>query len=104
LGLVLTGEFNAATLKAVKAYQSKKSWCIMVDGLVGNQTLGAIRDKRYNRFGRKNDIAIDGLFGIKTIYPKANISMSQHLKSDFFLHHTGWNKRLRHYLTGLGGN
>jgi hypothetical protein len=91
LGLSPTGEFNAATLNAVKAYQSKKG--LMVDGLVGNQTLGAIRAQNATTdLAEKIYSPIDGLFVHKNYLPKGEYIDEPTPKEYLFLHHTqGWN-------------
>jgi hypothetical protein len=91
LGLTPSGEFDAATLKAVKAYQSKKG--LMVDGLVGKQTLGAIRAQNATTdLAEKVYSPITGLFVHKSYLPKGEYVDEPTPKEYLFLHHTqGWH-------------
>lgn len=91
LSLKISGVFDDATLKAVKAYQSKRG--LMVDGLVGAQTLGAIRaENATTDLGEKVYSPVDGLFVHKHYLPAGEYIAAPTPKEYLFLHHTqGWH-------------
>jgi N-acetyl-anhydromuramyl-L-alanine amidase AmpD len=91
LGIAVSGEFDKPTEKAVKAYQSKRG--LMVDGLVGNQTMGAIRaENATTDLSEKVYSPIEGLFVHKNYLPPGEYIAEPTPKEYLFLHHTqGWN-------------
>lgn len=91
LGLTPSGEFDNTTHEAVKAYQSKKG--LMVDGLVGNQTLGAIRAENATTDNAEKVYSpTNGLFVHKHFLPPGEYIAQPTPKEYLFLHHTqGWN-------------
>ncbi len=72
-GLVVDGIYgkntNSKLIEVIKDLQSKlnsKGYNLAVDGIVGNNTLNAIKD-----FQKKNSLSVDGIAGSKT-YEKLN--------------------------------
>ncbi len=95
LGLKPSGVFDQETKEAVETYQRENG--LMVDGIVGSQTLGALRaatvttdqsEKVYSPY--------EGLTVNKYFLPDGEYFDSPTSKEYLFLHHTlGWNNPYR---------
>jgi hypothetical protein len=91
LGLSASGHFDAETEKAVKAYQRENG--LMIDGLVGNQTLGAMNAEHATTDASETVYSpIDGLIVNKHYLPEDGYLPGPTSKEYLFLHHTlGWH-------------
>ena len=91
LGLTPSAIFDQTTHDAVMAYQRKKG--LIVDGLVGRQTLGAIRAQNATTdLAEKVYSPISGLYVHKQYLPKGEYIDEPTPKEYLFLHHTqGWH-------------
>jgi hypothetical protein len=91
LGLDPSGVFDEKTQQTVKVYQAKNG--LMVDGLVGAQTLGAIRaENATTDFSEKVYSPVEGLIVNKHYLPEGEYIPGPSSKEYLFLHHTlGWN-------------
>jgi len=91
LGIEASGQFDAETQRAVTAYQKKHH--LMVDGVVGPQTLAAIREGHVTTDHAERVYApLDGLLVNKYFLPHGEFKAGPTPKEYLFLHHTaGWN-------------
>lgn len=91
LGIDADGVFSAGTRKAVKSYQQKNG--LLVDGIVGPQTLAAIREAYATTDNSEKVYSpYQGLVVNKYFLPKGEYREGPTQKEYLFLHHTaGWN-------------
>jgi len=91
LGIAVTGIFDKKTKTAVQAYQQEHG--LMVDGIVGNQTLSAIRASTVTTdHSEKVYSPYAGLMVHKHFLTKGEYLDGPTQKDYLFLHHTaGWN-------------
>lgn len=91
LGIDADGIFSAGTRKAVKSYQQKNG--LLVDGIVGPQTLAAIREAYATTDNSEKVYSpYQGLVVNKYFLPKGEYREGPTQKEYLFLHHTaGWN-------------
>ena len=91
LGIDITGIFDENTKEAVLAYQRDHG--LMVDGLVGDQTLSAIREATITTdISEKVYSPFPGLTVKKNFLPSKEYLSGPTHKEYLFLHHTaGWN-------------
>lgn len=91
LGLKPSGVFDEETKVAVESYQRANG--LVVDGLVGEQTLGSLREKTISTdLSEKTYSPIDGLVVNKQFLPGDQYLPGPTSKDYLFLHHTlGWD-------------
>ena len=91
LGIKDDGDFGAGTEKAVKAYQKKHH--LVVDGIVGPQTLAAIRESHVTTDNSERVYAPnEQLMVHKYLLPEGEYRDGPTPKEYLFLHHTaGWH-------------
>jgi hypothetical protein len=91
LDLNASGVFDQKTKEAVETYQRENG--LMIDGLVGVQTWGAIQTENATTdFSEKVYNPVDGLFVNKHYLPTDEYLAGPTPKEYLFLHHTlGWN-------------
>ena len=91
LGVAVTGIFDAVTKEAVIAYQQEHG--LMVDGLVGDQTLRAIRAEHATTDNSEKVYSpYENLIVNKYFLPKSEYIAGPTQKEYLFLHHTaGWH-------------
>ena len=91
LGIKGNGVFGAGTRKAVESYQQKNG--LLVDGIVGPQTLAAIREASATTDNSEKVYSpYQGLLVNKYFLPKGEYREGPTQKDFLFLHHTaGWN-------------
>lgn len=106
LGLEDDGIFGKNTKAAVEAYQRENN--LMIDGIVGPQTLSAIRNENISTdLSEKVYSPIEGLVVNKSFLPEGQYFDEPTPKEYLFLHHTlGWNnpyKTVRDWATDNRG-
>jgi len=91
LGIDDDGVFGAGTERAVKAYQ--KQHHLMIDGIVGMQTLAVIRENNVSTDNSERVYpATEKLLVNKYFLPKGEYKQGPTAKEYLFLHHTaGWH-------------
>ncbi|MDQ6969517.1 MAG: peptidoglycan-binding domain-containing protein [Mariprofundus sp.] len=91
LGIADDGVFGAGTKQAVEAYQKEHG--LMVDGIVGSQTLAAIRENHATTDNSERVYAAtEDLLVHKYFLPKGEYLAGPTAKAYLFLHHTaGWH-------------
>ena len=95
LGIDDDGIFGAGTRTAVESYQQKNG--LIVDGIVGPQTLAAIREANVTTDNSEKVYSpYQGLLVNKYFLPKGEYREGPTQKEYLFLHHTaGWNNPYR---------
>ena len=95
LGIDADGIFGAGTRTAVESYQQKNG--LLVDGIVGPQTLAAIREASATTDNSEKVYSpYQGLLVNKYFLPKGEYREGPTQKEYLFLHHTaGWNNPYR---------
>lgn len=91
LGVKESGQYDAATIKAVEKFQRNNG--LMVDGMVGNQTWGALHPLTATTdLSEKTYSPSEGLFVNKHHLPRGEYFAGPTPKEYLFLHHTlGWD-------------
>lgn len=91
LGIEDDGVFGAGTERAVEAYQKEHG--LMVDGIVGSQTLAAIRESDVSTDNSERVYsATENLLVHKYFLPEGEYKAGPTPKEYLFLHHTaGWH-------------
>ncbi|MBL4774744.1 MAG: peptidoglycan-binding protein [Mariprofundus sp.] len=91
LAIAADGIFGSGTEKAVKAYQ--KQHHLIVDGIVGSQTLAAIRENNVSTDNSERVYpATENLLVNKYFLPEGEYKQGPTPKEYLFLHHTaGWH-------------
>jgi len=91
LGIAADGVFGAGTKKAVEAYQKKHH--LVVDGIVGQQTLAMIREAYASTDNAERVYAATESLNVnKYFLPKGEYQQGPTQKEYLFLHHTaGWH-------------
>ena len=91
LGIDADGVFGAGTRTAIESYQQKNG--LLVDGIVGPQTLAAIREANATTDNSEKVYSpYQGLLVNKYFLPKGEYREGPTQKEYLFLHHTaGWN-------------
>lgn len=91
LKITVTGIFDKKTKAAVMSYQREHG--LIVDGIVGNQTLSAIREASISTdISEKVYSPFPGLTVKKNFLPSSEYKAGPTHKEYLFLHHTaGWN-------------